>query len=409
MRDLFSRVDVRWRLESVRILLAAEAVLLLVSGCVDIVGYGTDLAFSALLPVGVGLVNAVAALDVTKELAKTANTKGTVRRRRPSEMATVIVAQASTVPVWLVPLWTESHSGVFDGSDKVICVVATVLLGVAIVVLVAAARGRPEVSLNKAWVVLLAVLPLASSAQFWYSTFYKPAHQRPNVNVVATLAGVGPPRAGVSRVKASVTLENTGSTDLDFFGAAYTVTRLGVPRADKPLTQKQLAGVVGPETVPANDTSGGYDGLVHAGGLVRAGGHIAPGQHLSTSVVFDMADATRSRLRLTVLLSTLVDNGEGLAAGRRCRAETAYPSTCWQTSVPTQGWLRGVLSDHPVARTTLASRPHKPPDLTTLFDLADAPESDFRPSTEVHEVNPYLNTRGFTTSVEYSTPGSGRP
>jgi hypothetical protein len=384
------------------VVLVVEAAALLVSAFSDVL-FGQEVpALARVFPIAICLVTVIALADVVRELKRPR--RGIGRRiHKASEMVTVIVAQAAIIPVLLVPLWIELHSGYLDFTDLLIVVPAGIGLVVALGITVSALAARPQVTFSKGWVVFLALLPLFSVVQFWYSSLYKPTHQRPNVNIEASLEKVGPTAEG-ARVKAIITLQNDGPTDLNLFEAVYTVTGFGTSPAGGALTERQLADALSGTRVAADDPGASYEGLLKVGRLIRPGGHLVQGQKLTTSVVFDVKSGVADKLRLTVRLSTVVDNGQDLPEFKPCDAGLDHPGTCEETEVPTQGWLGAVLSDDPVARVVFNDRPKAPPGLETDFGYARAKESpdDFQKSQQVQDVYPYLNSRGFTTSVEYA-------
>lgn len=391
--------DTKLALRFIRVVILLESLILMGSAIADAAIYGSERALSALFPIAIVIVNWIATRDISRELA-------TATPRPPWALLSVIVAQVSAIPLFVVPLWTEWNSGIHDALDIAICFLAALQLAIAIAMTMAAISARPEASLKMSWVALAALLPLAGSMQFLYSTFYKPTHQRPNVNIVASLDDAGS-SAGVSRVKATVTLENNGSTDLDFFDAVYTVTSLEIPMADHALVEEEFEVALQHSRVAANDPSASYVGLLQTGRLIRPGGHLVPGQKLVSSFVFDVGKETQEKLRLTVQLSTLVHNGKDLDPFQPCESGLSHINTCWETSVPTQGWLRTVLSDDPVVRKILGYPPNSLPYLRTQFQYVDSDVSDGGESVgslQVHDVYPFLNSRGFTTSVEYSPP-----
>jgi hypothetical protein len=390
------------------LVLLIESVVLVSSGVL-----GNGLAFSALFSIVVGIINAVAFMDVARALTKLSDNRnrrvaGSVVKppRKPWDLASVIVGQASVIPFLYIPLWTEWKSGEHDAQDIWICLLAATGLAIAVFVTVLAINARPSDSLNKGWVLVVALLPLVGFAQSWYSTSYKPAHQRPDINIVASLDGIGS-AASVSRLKATITLENDGPTDVDFFGAVYTVTSFSLMPVDHALVTKQELGALPDLKVAAlsrNKSQESYQGLLKAGALIRPGGHLVPGQKLRTSFIFDVKNRAQSKLRLTVLLSALVDNGKNLEPAQPCEAPPKYPNECHEIAVPIRGWLRTKLSDQPVAQTIFAYQPGELPSLTTQFLYADRTVQETDKLLKLEGVYPSVNTRGFTTSVEFSPP-----
>jgi hypothetical protein len=79
----------------------------------------------------------------------------------------------------------------------------------------------------------------------------------------------------------------------------------------------------------------------------------------------------------------------------QCTSPIKLPSHCEQVAIPVQGWLAQELSDHPRAQTIYTFPTDRPPGLATDFYFADSPST-------AQDIYGLLNSRRFTTSVEYS-------
>lgn len=401
------------------VLLPVEALSLLF-----IAAFGHEQTVTTILSVVFGTLAVVAFVDLFKEHAASsprrvtsrstriaprprpvagsaAHLAGTSRRgaprprpRAPWEMPSVIVSQASTVPYFVLPLWAEWFSVHHDALDISICILASIGLIVALSIVIAAVYTRPDAAQRHAWVAFLALLPLASSVQFWYTTIYQPSHDRPNVNIQASLTGTST-NAGVTRVTANITLSNDGAAIVDFFDAAYTITSFDMKSLEKIIKSD---GVKIEPKVSWSDASSSYVGTLQLGRLIRPGGHLVPGQTLQTSFVFQVRNVDADKVRLTVFLSTIADTGTPLSTPSPCRPAPVDAMTCGDVPVPLKGRVSSNLLDHPVARTEVdwPVQGVPVPSMKTTFTYAD---SVTRPKLDTYGI---LNSRRFTTSIEYS-------
>ena len=282
-------------------------------------------------------------------------------------------------------------------------------LAVALSVTLVSIFDLPQRALEKSWLVLLALLPLAGTAQFWYTTFYRPSHERPLVNVETGLKSV-PAASGTVRIEATVKLANDGATEVLLLDSIYTVTGLDLSPADQVMNGDQLDSALGPGRVASNDRRASYNGLVDAGRLILPGGHLVPGQDLVTSVVFEVKSGLQDKLRFTVSLSALVSSGTNLGDEVTCEDDSPYPTVCHQAEIPIQGWVASTLVEGPVARVVIHNPPDKTPSLKAAFGYLDSGPSGepiWKPYSSTQDRYPYLNIRGFTTSVEYGLPPLG--
>ncbi|MEU7551785.1 hypothetical protein AB0B01_05365 [Streptomyces sp. NPDC044571] len=376
---------------------------------VDTVRFWDAQAATILLRFAVGIISLVAWRDVGRL------SRG--RQRKPWEFPSVVASQASALPLLFIPISIELSSRVHDRWDIGVFCITLLLLIVAVVVLFGAIMEHPAGLLKGAWVVVVALLPLAGAIQFWYLTFFKPTYERPRVNVVAHLDDVGRYK-GVTHMRATVELENIGAAEVNVLGAMYTVTGHAVESPDHVLTNGELSANLGmPWRVTSADLSP-FKGLVKIGRLVRPGGHLTPGQKFSTSFVFDVKNDAQEKLRLTVHLSLLTRIGSDLGPFKPCEShvrrdgakvnpEITLPEACFQTAVPAQSWLRLELGDRPVARTAVIF-PMEPsrgqPYMQTRFQYVDrevADEKGLRGIAQLGEIDPFVVSRGFTSSVEY--------
>ncbi len=385
-------------LACLRLILLSDFVAFTGTAFIDTVHYWNAQASTIILRFTVGIISLVAWCDVGR------SSRG--RQRKPWEFPSVIASQASAIPLLFTPINIEVSSLVHDPLDKVLFVITSLLMIAALAVIFGAILERPPGMLKGAWVGVIALLPLAGVIQFWYLTFYKPTHERPQVNVVAKLDEVRRYK-GITHMRGTVDLENAGAAELNVLGAVYTVTGHAVEPTDHMMTNEEVTANLGmPWRVTSGDLSP-YKGLIKIGRLVRPGGHLTPGQKFSTSFVFDVRNDAQEKLRLTIHLSLLTRNSGDLGTFEPCTSEVAVPKACFQTAVPTQSWLRSVLGDRPVARTGVFF-PVKPyraqPYLQTKFQYADrdvADEKGLLGITQLGNIDPFIVSRGVTSSVEY--------
>jgi hypothetical protein len=115
-------------------------------------------------------------------------------------------------------------------------------------------------------------------------------------------------------------------------------------------------------------------------------------------------------LRLTVYVDALAG-----AAGDLKFSPCPYPerasdagatvpiiASCLEAPIPTTDWLDSELNDNLVSRTTFTEEPPINRALSTTFTSSVSGDS-LKPgsrSNEIRDSYPYLNERGFTTSVE---------
>ncbi len=303
------------------------------------------------------------------------------------------------IPMFIVPILLEMKSLVHDLGDVALTVLFGALLFVAVAISFTALVTRPEY-LHSAWAAAIALLPLASLIQFWYQTFYLPAHERPTVNVQAELEEVR--REGVvSQMRGTVTLENVGKAALSTLGSVYSVSGHDVGAGDHPMMLSEVRGAVKRNRVPWAD-GGPYRGVLKVGRLIRPGGHLTPGQKISTTVVFDVRNDEQQKLRLTVQLSLLVyaDELNIKKCPKGSGRDWNFPS-CLEASVPASNWFREYLGDRPVVRTIVTFSSKSAPDLITKFQISDWDPKGKRGASAAQEISPFMVSRGVTTSTEF--------
>jgi hypothetical protein len=410
--DLRRRAGEWFRSWWVGLVAGADFLVFIMVGVANVATAGRD---SILLPsffFFVAFTNAVAVVDVWRNRRSGDEVRGTYlgthapANPRSWGLLTVTVAQASAIPIFLMAIWLEGHSAVHNLTDKLTLVLAAVLFVIAASITIASLATHQKMVLRKTWVVLPALISLAGTIQFWYTTIYAPSHQRPVVNIVASLEP-GSSHLDESRYKATIVLKNDGSAQVDILDAVFMVSRLQMTRVNQALTSAQFNDDLQPDRVAFNDPDGSYEGLVAVGRLIRLGGHLAPGQDLTTSVVFDAGSHTEGTLRLTVYASTMVDTGNTLDAPLTCISTNLhYPYTCIDLPLLAGGLPASAIADRPVVRTIIEYPPDRLPSLITTVGYLDAPEDQrkWRDFSSIRDYYPYLNLRNFTTSVEYAYP-----
>ncbi|MFH8661907.1 hypothetical protein [Streptomyces afghaniensis] len=377
--------------------LVIDAVTLAASGMVDITAYGNPQIPWAFLRIIVAFVNLAAAVEVLRVLL------GTAARRKPWEFPTVLVGQASVIPMFIVPIMMEVESLAHDAIDIFLTALFASLLAVAIGISFGALVAWPNY-LRSVWAVFIALLPLASLFQFWYQTFYLPTHERPTVNVEADLEEVR--RQGkVSHMRGTVTMDNVGKATLSTLGSIYAVTGHGMDAEKRPMVRDDVRFSLAANRVPWVDGSP-YKGVLKVGRLVRPGGHLSPGQKNATSFVFDVRNDAQQKVRLTIQLSLLVHSGE--LDFNPCLKGKGYDPdlpSCLEAAIPASNMFRDILGDRPVARTIVTFSPDASPNLFTRFQISDWDPKDKgrkrRGAGAAQEINPFLVSRGVTVSSEY--------
>jgi hypothetical protein len=195
--------------------------------------------------------------------------------------------------------------------------------------------------------------------------FYKPVHDRPNVEVVASLEELR--RAGtVSHMRAKITVVNAGTAAADILGSAFVVT--GHDLSSGPMTRGQARSVLKLSAREPHPPES-YKRLLKVGRVIRAGNSLAPKQKWSTSFVFDANGSTQKVVRLAVYVSLLTHTSDLQVRGCGEREERFKELTlgCVEAKLPSQSWIRSVLSEERYARTILLFSPEKPPSLATRY------------------------------------------
>jgi hypothetical protein len=401
------RVYFLWalNLHRFRWVLVVDGLMFPATAITDLMMGGSDQAITGLLRIAVGVINWVAWFDVRRHL------RGTALPLRPWGIPSVIAGQASTIPFLWFPFWIELSGDLHDLLDISLLIFAGVLFVIAATVTLGAIIGRHG-SLTLTWGIVVALLPFFGILQFWYMTFYRPAHERPRVNAIAELDQMRL-HEGVSQMRGTVTLESAGNTELDVLGAFYTVTEHEVGAVGHVMRGDEVSNALKKSNVVWRDNST-YRGLLKVGRLIRHGGQLMPGQKLKTSFVFDVKNNPHRKLRLNVFLS-LLNRGGDLGKFAECSSDDSY--VCFQTQLPSQSLLRYTLGDSPQARVTFL-RPSQDvpvPQLVTNFLAfswdaeANPVEAEANPvdaeanpvDGEVKKIDVFRDSRGVTSSVEY--------
>ncbi|GGT88868.1 hypothetical protein [Streptomyces coeruleorubidus] len=377
--------------------LVIDAVTLAASGMVDITAYGNPQIPWAFLRIIVAFVNLAAAVEVLRVIRL-----NTAIRRMPWEFPTVLIGQASVIPMFIVPIMMEVESLAHDSIDIFLTAIFASLLAVAIGISFGALVARPEY-LQSSWAIFIALLPLASLFQFWYQTFYLPTHERPTVNVEADLEEVRR-QGAVSQMRGTVTMENVGKATLSTLGSIYAVTGHSMD-TEKPMVRDDVRNALEGNRVPWMDGIP-HKGVLKVGRLVRPGGHLTPSQKNSTSFVFDVHNEAQQKLRLIVQLSLLVHSGD--LDVNPCLKDHEYDPdlpSCLEAAIPASNMFRDILGDRPLARTIVTFSSSAPPKLLTRFQISDWDPKDKRRKRRgagaAQEINPFLVSRGVTMSSEY--------
>ncbi|MFI7413542.1 hypothetical protein ACIBU0_33220 [Streptomyces sp. NPDC049627] len=374
-----------------RWVLLVDALIFPVTAVIDMTMGGSDQAITGLLRIAVAVINLVAWFDIRRHVVATA------LPLPPWGLPSVVAGQASVIPFLWFPFWIELGGDLHDALDISLLILTGVLFFFAAAVTLGAIVGR-QGSLTVTWGIVVALLPLLGILQFWYMTFYRPAHERPRVNVVAELDETGRHR-GVSHMRGTVTLENVGEAELDVLGAFYTVTGHDMGSAGHVMTDNDVRRALDKPKVGWRE-GGGETKVLKVGRLIRHGGHFTRGQKLKTSFVFDVKNDRQEKLRLNVALSLLNREGD-LNQFTQCSSDDSY--VCFQAELPSQSLLRYVLGDSPVTRVSLI-RPSKDvpvPHLATEF-LALSWDAEAKPEYQaVQKIDIFRDSRGVTSSVEY--------
>ncbi|MFB6836150.1 hypothetical protein [Streptomyces sp. NPDC056361] len=189
-------------------ILLFDCILFAVTGLIDLGLAGTPQVITCLLRLASAFVNAMAFMQIRKKLGRLRSAGVTTAGYKVWEFPSVIAGQASAIPILLFPIWIELGSGLHDIIDIIVFSGALLLIMLAVLAVVSVA-GEVH-ALNATWGLVVAVLPLIGLIQFWYATFYRPAHEGPRVNVVAKLDEIGS-HGGITRMRGTVILENVGA------------------------------------------------------------------------------------------------------------------------------------------------------------------------------------------------------
>ncbi|WP_189130595.1 hypothetical protein [Wenjunlia tyrosinilytica] len=126
-------------------MLLFDSTTCIASSIYNIVNYGPSQAFTAVLWFVVGIVNLFAFIDLGAELRRLKGRSALDGCRKPREFLTVVVGQASAIPLFLLPLSVEWNSRIHDGVDIAVCIVVIAQCAAAAAVTLAALIVRPRV------------------------------------------------------------------------------------------------------------------------------------------------------------------------------------------------------------------------------------------------------------------------
>jgi hypothetical protein len=393
-----------------RYVLLLDSLLFIGTALIDLVLSGSGQLAGGLLRIVIGIVNVAAYVHIHRELTARTAAEYYAPNLKAWEFPSVVAAQASAIPLLIVPFVIEFTGTLHDGIDISIVSLTGVLLVAAMATSLGALLTRPR-SLNLTWGIVVAVLPLVGLLQFWYMTFYRPAHQRPTVNVVAKLDQAGLDQTGhhggIRRMQGEVTLENAGNAELDVLDAVYTVTGFDAGPSSHLMTRDETKDTLNSRDWVAWRDGTGYQGLLDVGRLIRPGGHLTPGQKLVTSFAFDVKDGgpepEPEKLRLTVFLSVMAHGTDDLENVSNCPAgDPEAADACHQVTLPRESFVRDILGDSPVARVYFQapSKGLPVPHLTTKFLAVSWNNTTENTTAALQRVDPYRVSRGFTTSIE---------
>ncbi|GHB79843.1 hypothetical protein GCM10010347_58030 [Streptomyces cirratus] len=378
------------------IILLVEGVTFLASAIADISTFGKEQALSTLLR------SVLAALSLAA-LAQVLHTKcghpnhgwqlalpGFSRDRNPWHYPLVLLAQAAALPMLFIPIWIELKSPIMDGFDAPLLCLSILLFVYAVVLLMTAlASGH----VNFGWVALGSLLPLLGFAQFAYLTFYKPAYERPKVDVATRIEKVNSSR-GVTRLLGTVTLQNKGEASADVLGAMFTVTGHRMESAEGMGAGKvsQLLDL----SEPDRHHFGKFVSLLSFDDLMATGESLAPGESRTRSFVFDARDGGQNFVRLTVYVSTATPTGDSKLAP--CKTQPRSSNVCTRTNFPASSWARKILGDDPFSLTTVhfASLPKGPPYLSTEYHSASRVQRK-----EAEAIDPLARNQFVQSIAEY--------
>ncbi|TGB08584.1 hypothetical protein [Streptomyces sp. MZ04] len=367
-------------------LLAFEAGLLLWSAAKDIEGYGRDQVLSALLRLTVAALIGGAFLQMYNNRDKRFPAP---KVKSPWQYPLVLLAQAASLPMFFIPIWIELRSPVHTRGDWTWLAITLCLFLFATFILVdALVSGH----VNFGWVAAGALLPLVGFFQFAYLTFYKPAHERPRVDVTAKVEKVNESR-GVTRLLGVVTLKNNGAAAASVLGAMYTASG----------HRGELASAVGGKAHGVLDSSesnrhhfGKFMSLLAFDDLLASGDSIAPGETKTHSFVFDAPNNQQNFVRLAAYVSVSTPAGESKRV--KCKGKRGGMNVCARTEYPPSSWAREILGDEPFALTkfhfdSMEAEAPEPPYISTVYGSIRGKKRE-----EVQAVNPLARDQ-FTQSI----------
>lgn len=397
-------------------LLVVESVLFLWSAAMDVNGYAREQVFSALLRCLIVALNVGALAHMLHDRyghsPGSASRAATLRRQRqgrtiqptrqvppnnnrtqdrgPWHHPLVLLGQAAAAPMLFIPIWIELKSPDTDLHDGTWLTLATLLFLFAITLLVSALIGG-HVSFG--WVALGALLPVLGFVQFAYLTFYKPAHEHPNVDLTAKLEKVNNSN-GVTRLRGIVTLKNNGTARAEVLGAMYTVTDHKTESAEGMEVQEVSRRLDNAE--PNRRHFGKFASLLSVDDLLPTGESLAPGETRSHSFVLDARDGNEEFVRLTAYV--LMFNASGDSKHMRCKKGPKPPNVCVRTEFSPASWARKLLGDEPFVKTVvrfdaMEKSPPEPPYLYAVYGSAKGGKRD-----EVESVDPLVRDQ-FTQSI----------
>jgi hypothetical protein len=348
------------------IFLLVNVVAFSFSAYVDFAEYGRYTVISATLRFVIAALNFAALLRVARRLSGHAQHGQLVLpgmgRRDLWVDPVVLIAEAAAIPMLFIPIWIELKSPSTEWRpDGQLLALASVCLLFAVGLLV---RALVLGHLGFGWVAVGSLLPALGFLQFAYTAFYKPAHERPRVDVEANIERVGSVN-GIAYLKGVVSLKNNGEAPTEVLRAVYVMTehRLGSPVS---MSWKRARKVLDLSNSDRRHT-GRFVSLLGVDDILASGDSLEPGESLSRSFVFDVRERQQDLVRLTVYISMVTPNGDSKTA--KCKLPDSSPNSCSRRNFPPESWIRSKLYDGPFARTTLKldALPNEAPYLVTKY------------------------------------------
>ncbi|MGV9887261.1 hypothetical protein, partial [Streptomyces sp. NPDC003395] len=259
--------------------------------------------FSVLLRFAIGVLNGFALFAA---IQLSIPPRGWWREHRPFPSAdegdranldwkwpTIMAAQMAALPFLFFPILIEKRSPVHENSDLAIAASSGLLLILAFCIIFHIARhhGEPKA----AWGVVAAFIPLVGTIQFWYQNFYQPTHDRPRIDIAASVERVGN-SGSVEHLRGTITLHNAGSAGADVLGSMYKAVGYRV-LDNVPQGPGSTLGAIMDSTNPNFHHFMTGENFLTADDVLQIGDTLTPGQQWKTSFVFD-ADTRQQDLVL---------------------------------------------------------------------------------------------------------------